>query len=569
MKFSAVVLAPILLVLVGLHVMLKREWRGVAKHLAVMALAAGGVVFLVYAPYWAPAPPLPPQQAAWLGVPTWFRLLRPVLIPPGFFKGLALVAGHESTGHLSYLCGQWRQNGWWYYFPVAMAVKTPLPLLLLSAVGLGLWLSGCRRFSLPLAAPWLAALIYLMFAIVGTINIGIRHLLPMFALLAVGSASQFGLRSRPLQLCAWLGIGWLLVVTWRARPFFLEYFNEAAGGPSNGYQWLVDSNLDWGQDAKRLKRFLDEQAITNVDLACFGQARSIEYYGIPGRRTTFEKARETHNGTLIISANQLMRPEYDWLRACHEPVARIGYTMFVYHLGDPDTRDRWERMLRINPRDALAHYNLGIVLEQAGEPLAAIAHYEQAIQNQPDYPMAHYNLGIALVGQGRLAEAIGHFEKTVRLLPGLAGAHVNLGVALMKQGRPAEAIGHYEQALLINSGSAEAHYNLGVALAKLGRTQQAIAHYEQALRLKPDYAVAHYNLGNALLQMDRTSEAIAHYEQALRLQPDYAEAHYNLGIALEQAGRLPEAVNHYEQALWIKPDFVLAQKALARARAAQ
>ena len=555
MKFSAVVLAPILLVLMGLEAMPKRQWRGWGKHLAVMALAAGGVVLLVYAPYWTPAPPLSPEQATRLGVPAWFQLLRPVLIPPDFFKGLALVAGHESAGHISYLWGQWRRTGWWYYFPVAMAVKTPLPLLALTAVGLGLWLRGLRRFSFPQAAPWLAALIYLVFAMVGTIDIGVRHLLPMFALLAVGSASQFGLRSRRVQLCAWLGIGWLLVVTWRARPHFIEYFNEAAGGPPNGYRWLVDSNLDWGQDAKRLKHFLDEQGITNADLACFGPRRSIGYYGISGRRITSGEARGIHSGTLIISASVLVSPPWDWLRACHEPVARIGYTMFVYHLGDPETKERWERMLRINPHDARAHYNLAIILERTGQPLAAIAHYEKALRIQPDYTMAHYNLAETLEQVGRVSEAIEHYQQALRISPGFAEAHYNLATALLAMGNGQEAAKHLERFVELNPDSAQAQYCLAEASNQTGRSREAIGHYEQALQLQPGFADAYNNLA-WLLATHTPAEggdavrAVGLAQRACELTGDRRAGYLDtLAAAYAAAGQFREAVATAQEAV--------------------
>ena len=492
MKFSAVLLAPILLVVAGLHAMLRREWRGLGKHVSVMALVAGGVVLLIYAPYWTPAAPLPADAATKIGVPTWFQLLRPVLIPPDFFKGLALVAGHESPGPLAFLCGQWKQTGWWYYFPVTLAVKTPLPLLLLTIAGLLMWLRGLRRFSFQYGIPWIAALMYLLFAVVGNINIGVRHLLPMFALLAVGTASQFSLHSRRMQVCGWLCTGWLLLVTWHAYPYFIEYFNEVAGGSSNGYRWLVDSNLDWGQDVKRLRHFVDEQAMTNIDLAYFGPDRSIDYHGIPGRRVTTDEAAEMRSGTLVVSATELMRPGWDWLRASHEPVARVGYTMFIYRLGDAETKERWEQMVRIKPNDAWAHYNLGIVMERAGDAGGAITHYEQAIRIKPDFAMAHYNLAIALARLGTVGEAIGHLEQALRIKPGLA--------------------------------EAEAHSNLGAIFQRMGKLPEAVAQYEQALRSKPDYVKAHFNLGLALEKLGRTPEAIEHYQQALRLRPDLAAA---------------------------------------------
>ncbi len=597
MKFTGVALAPILLVLAGVFTLTRKGWRAWGRHVPVIPLVAAGVVLAVYAPYWSPAPPLSPERAATLGVPTWFQVLRPILIPPHFFKGLALQTAHAAIGHQGFLCGQWRTTGWWYYFPVALAVKLPLPWLALTAVGLLLWLMGLRRFSFPLAVPWLAAWLYLALAMAGTIDIGVRYVLPIIPLLAVGIASQFSLHGRRVQLGAWLGAGWLLLVTWHARPCFLEYFNEIAGGPSNGYQWLVDSNLDWGQDVKRLKHFLDEQAITNIDLAFLGPSRSIDYEGIAARRVTPGEAAGMRRGTLVVSATELMGPAWDWLRASHEPAARVGYTMFVYRLGDADTREHWEQMLRIDPHDARAHYNLGIVLERAGDAGGAIAHYEQAIRIKPDFARAqdklalaleqtgkteeaivHYeqalrmepdnaatqcNLGKALLQEGKFSDAIEQYEQALRLEPDDAEAHTDLGVALARTGRIEEAIHHFEQALQIKPDDAEAHTDLGVVLAGMGRIEEATNQFGQALQIKPDDAEAHYNLGNVFLQEGKFSDAIADFEQALRLKPNLAAVHYNLGTALAQVGRVSEAIEHFQQALRLKPDYHEALNGLA------
>ncbi len=535
MKFSGVLLAPILLALMGLQAMQRREWRGLAKYVGIMAVAAGGVVLLIYAPFWSPAAPLPADAATRIGVPKWFQLLRPVLIPRDFFKGLGLVAGHESTGHPAFMCGQWRRTGWRYYFPVTMAVKAPIPLLLLTTVGLLMWLRGLRRFSFQHGIAWIAALMYLLFAMAGNINIGVRHLLPMFALLAVGTASQFSLQSRRIQVCGWLCAGWLLLATWHAHPYFIEYFNDVAGGPSHGYEWLIDSNFDWGQGVKRLKRYLDTQGITDIDLAYFGPGRSIDYYRINARGVTSAEAAGMRSGTLVVSATELMRPEWDWLRACHEPVAQIGYTMFVYHLADAETKDRWEQMLRTRPHDARAHYNLGIVMARAGDATGAITHFEQVIRIKPDFAEAHFNLGLALAQTGKIDDAIPHFEQALRIKPDYA----------------------------------EVHFNLGIALAQMGKIEEAMAHYEQALRINPDYAEAHNNLGVALAQTGNAAEAMAHYEQALRIKPDYFNAHFNLAVALENTGRTREAIDHYRQALKLHPDFAPANNAVARLQGGQ
>ncbi len=512
-----------------------------------------------------------------------------VLIPPDFFKALAILGEHEASGHWAFLCGQWRRTGWWFYFPVTLAVKTPLPLLLLTTVALLMWLRGLRRFSLQRAIPWLAALLYLLFAMVGNINVGIRHLLPMFALLAVGTASQFSLWNRRVQLCAWLCAGWLLLVTWRACPYFIEYFNEIAGGPSNGYQWLVDSNLDWGQDIKRLKHFLDQQAMTNINLAYFGPRRSTDYYGIGGRRVTPGGARGMHRGTLVISATDLMNPAWDWLRASHEPIARIGYTMFVYRLEDPESGERWEEILRTNPNDVRAHYNLGIVMERAGDAGNAITHYERAIQIKPDFAMAHYNLAATLERLGRVTEAIDQYEQVVRIEPDRAEARTSLGLVLAQTGRGEEAIAQYQQALQIAPDDQDAWNNWGIALQYRARTKSgaeadtllrgAGEKYQRAIQVEPGSAEAWNNWGSVLSEQARTKsgaeadallrEAGEKYQQAVRIEPEYAGAHYNLAVTLERIGRVPEAIEHYEQALRLNPDLIPAQRAIARLQAHQ
>jgi len=122
-------------------------------------------------------------------------------------------------------------------------------------------------------------------------------------------------------------------------------------------------------------------------------------------------------GTLAISATELMSPAWDWLRACHEPVARVGYTMFIYRLADADTEERWEQTLRVNPNDARAHYNLGIVMERAGDAEGAITHYVQAIRIQPDFAMAHDNLAMALQRAGKVVDAVDHYVQVARIEP--------------------------------------------------------------------------------------------------------------------------------------------------------
>jgi len=336
MKFSAVLLAPIFVGLVGVFLWCRRgalrEAQGFWKWLPLVAVVAWAVVLMVYAPYWKPAPALSVPEAARIGVPDWFQKLRPVLVPPGFFKGIAMQAEHAAFGHEAFLCGEWGAKGWWYYFPLALAWKLPVPLLALTLAALGLWLAQLREWSVAEAAPWVAALVYLAMAMTSTINIGVRYVLPMLPLLAVGAAQQLARLLRNWRVAAWVLCGWLAVATTLAYPFYIEYFNEFAGGTRNGSRYLVDSNYDWGQDAKRLQAWLSARGNPKIYLRFFGSGKAIQYYGIRYEAASPEKMRQTREGLLVISASALMKPDWRWLDEQRKPVARIGQTLFVYEL---------------------------------------------------------------------------------------------------------------------------------------------------------------------------------------------------------------------------------------------
>src|SRR4029079_5492849 len=128
--------------------------------------------------------------------------------------------------------------------------------------------------------------------------------------------------------------------------------------------------------------------------------------------------------------------------------------------------------------------------------------YTATLTRNPGCWMAHYNLGITLNEQGDTDGAISHYREAVELWPGYAEAHYNLGRLLVQKGQIDEAITHYEKAVEINPSDADAHNNLGATLLATGRTDDAIAHYRKALVIQPDYADASCNLAGALLSKD-------------------------------------------------------------------
>jgi hypothetical protein len=204
----------------------------------------------------------------WAGY--WFSFGKTPEVPfkvpfPEFFAGIGAVAKHNREGHLGYLLGQLRWDGWWYFFPVLLAVKLPIGMLTLCAVGIFKVLRPAER---PASAPgqwpyWLILAIpagIMMVAMSSRINIGLRHILPMFpflALIAAGGAMY--LLGQPAKWAHWtcaVAILWLCASSIAAHPDYIPYFNAFAG--DNPEKITVDSDLDWGQDIKRLGARLKE-----------------------------------------------------------------------------------------------------------------------------------------------------------------------------------------------------------------------------------------------------------------------------------------------------------------------
>ena len=216
----------------------------------------------------------------------------------------------------------------------------------------------------------------------------------------------------------------------------------------------------------------------------------------------------------------------------------------------------WKKALAIDPDNARAYNNLGVVLIRKGSLDEAMTLFRRAIQLQPGYTQAHFNLGGVLFQKGRSDETISEWQKTAELNPDLAEVRNLLGMALAREGKFDEAIAHWQKAAELDPRYAEAHNNLAGALVRKGRFDEGIVHLQKALEVDPEYPQAHHNLGVALARKRDFGGAIAHWRRALELKPDYSEAHYSLGRTLYLLGRFPEALAHWHASLRIEPDNV-------------
>ncbi len=333
MKLLALILMPSYVALLALLWLRDRKIAPV-KQLAVwtgLFLAGGWVATMViYFPHCGPPPPIDFGQAQELRVPDWFTSLRALLIPGEFAKAVTLKLLHSQVGQDAFLMGHWSKMGWWYYYLVVLWFKTPVPLILLTAVGAVLLLRRLKAVPYAALVPWAATALYLLSALTSKIDIGVRHVMPIYPLLAVGVVDQFARLDRKWWIGAWAGCAWLAAVALFAYPDFLPYCNVFAGGTANGYQQIIDSNYDWGQDGKRLKQWMADNHVDHIYLDFFGTQTAIEWHQIPNTRVDAQAARQITEGYLVVSVSELMRPEWDWLRAQYQPVTRIGYTLFVY-----------------------------------------------------------------------------------------------------------------------------------------------------------------------------------------------------------------------------------------------
>ena len=268
-----------------------------------------------------------------------------------FILGLTYVSAHNESGHEAYLMGAVSEKGWWYYFPVVFGLKTPAATLALLAIAvaaalLALARAGPRRWSLRrIPFEWvvvtLPALVYFAFAMTSQINIGVRHILPIYPFLfvALGAAAmkaKWSRRALPVLLLA------LAIESAAVYPHYLSFFNLFAGGPANGPKYLVDSNADWGQDIKHLKVYIDRNRIDKLCICYFGRAR-MSYYGIDNYQAvpSTEEMRKGAQPDCVaaVSATALEGAyvgleTFRWLRE-RQPMAKVGYSIYLYDLRRP------------------------------------------------------------------------------------------------------------------------------------------------------------------------------------------------------------------------------------------
>jgi hypothetical protein len=293
----------------------------------------------------------------------------PIPLPADFVRGIDLQQ-HDfevSSPRPSYLAGNLRYGGWWYYYLYGLAVKVPIGTWILFLWSIGVAYLNTNK--LLEATLWLPCL--LIFGIASSqtgFNHHLRYVFPIFPFVIVHISRLGRLMNSSSRLCRALIITCLIctcVSSLSIHPHQLSYFNELAGGPNNGHAHLLNSNIDWGQDLLFLKRWCDRHpeatslsiAYANMIGPRFG---GFDHFKLPqpGFRTLPSATQDDLGplpGTYAVSVNFVRGARY-WLSDSEDqlhytdareyayfqhfrPIATAGYSIFIYRLTREETNE--------------------------------------------------------------------------------------------------------------------------------------------------------------------------------------------------------------------------------------
>ena len=211
---------------------------------------------------------------------------------------------------------------------------------------------------------------------------------------------------------------------------------------------------------------------------------------------------------------------------------------------------------RIQPKfiDDVSYVRAGdAFLRAGGDTAGALRQFRKALELNPRNAVAHSNLGGVLVTQGMIKEGVAHLNEAIRLDPANGGPYYNLGMLRFRQGQTDEAIQQLTLAVRYRPEVADAHRVLGTLLCGRGALAEGTQHLSEAVRLSPRDAAAHYCLGRALALQNKGQEALNEVSLAAELDPQDTDALHLLSQLLLLRGRAGEAITHLARAVEIQP----------------
>jgi 4-amino-4-deoxy-L-arabinose transferase-like glycosyltransferase len=329
-KYSAVTLFPVVFAVLALTDRTNRGAGRVGHALGVTC----GLAFVSLLIVWAlHGFAMLPSKA-----PASFSLPAPI-------AGVISQALHQRGGHPGFLLGKISFVGWWYYMPVALALKSTPAELVVIAFGLFALLTDWRNASTSAPVWRVTILIFGAFALVNRLDLGVRYvllLLPLFVFVTLERVRRMAGGRTLIVACA------AIVILQAASavaiaPHYLSYFNRFSGGPAVGYRYLADSNIDWGQDLPALRETLSQVGGRTLLFSYFGNA-PFRSYGLSADVWTsaiqqdFERwdwvaISATHLDGLFVNGDP-----FEPFRSI-PPSARAGYSILLYQTSRADVRE--------------------------------------------------------------------------------------------------------------------------------------------------------------------------------------------------------------------------------------
>jgi hypothetical protein len=348
-KYSSLYLAGVLPILFWVRP--RKQFRFAAREFVVacvtLALLATAVLAVVYSPELIHPNPYTHLRDHLTGRGFAGSVLLsianrlPFVRPLSWVIGIDRVSEFNSLGRQAYLLGKVSDRGWWYYFPVAFAIKTPIAVLagfVLSSVLAVIFRRRLRRFGFVLFALLVPAAVFFVISCSASINIGMRHILPIYPALYVFMGCALAEAASATKWAQW-ALAAVLVLTAAESaaifPNYLAFFNLAVGGPDAGPKYLLDSNLDWGQSFKKLGRYVKENHIDRTCLWSFGNGSPARY--ISGHVENMDADHmDRLNCVAAVSATPLFGlytgPEYFASLRARKPMAIVGHSIYLYDL---------------------------------------------------------------------------------------------------------------------------------------------------------------------------------------------------------------------------------------------
>jgi tetratricopeptide repeat protein len=338
--------------------------------------------------------------------------------PWTYVRGVGMLGFHDEVGHPAYAFGRYVTSGWWWYFPAAWLVKTPIPILLATAAGVALALPRALRQPAWMAAMALPPMLTLGAAVASDLNIGVRHLLPIVPFLAVAggaAAAAAWRRGLPARILVLALLGWLATGTLRVHPDETAYANETAGGADALWRRLADSNVDWGQDLPALRDAVGRFPLRRLYLGYFGtadpRAYGLRYCWISSMGMVDPVCEDGGDVSgrewIAISVTNLL----DVYTEKHEVYAWLRERPFTAFPG------RSIALFDVTG-DGEAQRQLGISALRGGDPAVAEAVLSRAVEIAPEDAAGWIALAEALSRQGKAADAQAACARAEALRPG-------------------------------------------------------------------------------------------------------------------------------------------------------